>query len=179
MAPPMAARPKKIQCQPLPNRITDTIQATNILIILNHIPATISSVYCPPRLAISFENFSQFLLSLGRSFLIGEDFNAKHLQWDYRIENTRGRMLKNITQNTRITFISPPGPTYWPSHQNRHPDILDCFLTTSLRHITHSIKNLEDLACDHSPVFLNLNCEISCNPPRSFLAKSPVNWSFF
>jgi len=88
-------------------------------------------------------------------------------------------LLKNIIQNSRITFISPPGPTYWPSHQNRHPDILDYFLTTIPRHITHSIKNLVDPACDHSPVLLNLNCEIYYNPPRPSLAKEPVNWSSF
>ncbi|KAL4098606.1 hypothetical protein QTP88_023174 [Uroleucon formosanum] len=170
---------KKIQCQPLLNYKTNTIQATNILITLNHIPTTISAVYCPPRLAISSEHLSQFLNSLGRSFLIGGDFNAKHSQWGCRTDSTRGRLLQNIILNPKITFISPPGPTYWPSHQNRHPDILDFFLTTIPRHITHFIKNLADLACDHSPVLLNLNCEIYYNSPRPSLAKGPVNWSSF
>lgn len=131
---------KKIQCQPLLTHITNTIQATNILITLNHILTTISSVYCPPRPAISFEKFSKFLNSLGVSFLIGGDLNAKHSQWGCRPENTRGRILRNITQNTRITFIYPPGPIYWPSHQNRQPDNYDYFLTTIPRHITHSIR---------------------------------------
>lgn len=125
---------KRIQCQPLPNHKTNTIQVTNILITLNHIPTTISSVYCPPRPAMSFKHFSQFLNSFGRSFLIGDDFNAKHSQWSCQTKNTRARMLQNITYNTRIKFISPPRPTYWPSRLNRHSDILDYFLTTILRH---------------------------------------------
>lgn len=99
---------KKIQCQPLLNYKTKTIQVTNILITLNHIPTTISSVYCLPRPAISSEHLSQFLNSLGRSFLIGGDFNAKHSQWGCRTDNTMGRLLQNIILNTRITFISSP-----------------------------------------------------------------------
>jgi len=37
----------KIQCQPLVYYKTNTIQATNISITLNHIPTNIFVVYCP------------------------------------------------------------------------------------------------------------------------------------
>ncbi|KAL4111825.1 hypothetical protein QTP88_015710 [Uroleucon formosanum] len=121
----------------------------------------------------------QFLNSVGNTSLIGGDFNSKHPQWGCRVENTRGRMFKNVLQNKRYTVISPPGPTYWPSHRNRHPDILDLFLSTIPRHIISTIKNLDYPACDHSPVFLQLNGKITLNPPRPTLAKGPVNWDLF
>lgn len=57
----------KIQCQPLTNFQTNTIQATKVKITLNHIPTTISSVYCPPRPAISIQQFEQFLNSVGNT----------------------------------------------------------------------------------------------------------------
>jgi len=81
------------------NLQTNTIQATNILITLNHIPTTISSVYCPPRPVISFQQTEQNLISLGQIFLIGGDFNAKHSQWDCQVQNIIGRMFQNIMQN--------------------------------------------------------------------------------
>jgi hypothetical protein len=103
----------KIKCQYLPNLQTNTIQAAKILITLNHIPTTISFVYCPPRPAISFQQREQFLSSLGRTFLIGRDFNAKHLQWYCQVQNIKGRMFQNIIQNKNCSIIPPlPGPTY-------------------------------------------------------------------
>jgi hypothetical protein len=37
-------------------------------------------------------------------------------------------MFQNIIQNKNCSIIPPlPGPTYWPTHQNRHPDILYFF----------------------------------------------------
>ncbi|VVC42317.1 Endonuclease/exonuclease/phosphatase [Cinara cedri] len=130
----------KIQCQPIPNLQTNTIQATKIQITLNNIPTTISSVYSPPRPAISSQEVDQFLNSADNTSLIGGDFDAKHLQWGCRLENTRGCMFQNILRTKKYTFISPPGPTYWPSHRNRQPDILDLFLSTIPRHINFTIK---------------------------------------
>ncbi|KAL4136280.1 hypothetical protein QTP88_007828 [Uroleucon formosanum] len=155
------------------------MQAAKVQITLNHIPTTIFSVYCPPRPAISVQEVEQFLNSVGNTSLIGGDFNSKHPQWGCRVENTCGRMFKNVLQNKRYTVISPPGPTYWPSHRNRHPDILDLFLSTIPRHIISTIKNLDYPACDHSPVFLQLNGKITLKPPRPTLAKGPVNWELF
>jgi len=106
----------QIQHCPLPNLQLPTIQATNISITLNHIPTTISAVYCPPRPAISSQQTEQFLRSLGPTFIAGGDFNAKHPNWGCRTINPRGRIFLNAIQNTRCRVISPPGPTYWPSH---------------------------------------------------------------
>jgi len=51
---------------PLPNLKLPTMQATNISISLNHIPTTISAVYCPSRPAISSQQSELFLRSLVR-----------------------------------------------------------------------------------------------------------------
>lgn len=127
---------------------------------------------------MSFKHFSQFLNSFGRSFLIGDDFNAKHSQWSCQTKNTRARMLQNITYNTRIKFISPPGPTYWPSRLNRHPDILDYFLTTILRHNPFHKKSSRSSMLPQSS---SSQSELwnFCNPARPSLVKGPINWCFF
>lgn len=70
-------------------------QATNISISLNHIPTTISSVYCPPGNTnkITDDDFTLYFQSLGNTFLAGGDFNSKHQIWGARVTNTRGRSL--------------------------------------------------------------------------------------
>lgn len=61
------------------------------------------------------------------------------------------------------THISPNGLTYWPQHQNRHPDILDFFISTLPRY-NFSVANLNDLSSDHNPVLLKLNEAPELNP---------------
>lgn len=79
----------------------------------------------------------------------------------------------------KLSVIFPPGPTYWPTHQNRQPDLLDFFITSILNHINHSILNVCDLSSDHSPVLLNIMKPPIPISPRPSLSKGPVNWNHF
>jgi len=97
---------------------SNSIQATSIAVQINYIPTTISSVYYPPSSKLTTKDFTNYLSSLGNTFLIGGDFNSKHTAWGFRIISTRGRILYNIAVNNKmLKFISPPNPTYWPTHQ--------------------------------------------------------------
>jgi hypothetical protein len=88
-------------------------------------------------------------------------------------------MLLNVIQNIRYKCISSLGSTYWPSHQNRHPDILDFFLSSNPRHINFSINNTNYITSDHNPVILDINDQLTFNPPKPSLSKVPVNWIKF
>lgn len=169
----------QIQHYPLQSLQLPSIQATNIQIVLNHIPTTLSSVYCPPLPAITPPQIENFLKSLGRSFIAGGDFNAKNTQWGSRLTNSRGRLFLDNIQKLGGSFISPSGPTYWPTHTNRQPDILDFFLTSIPKHIRHKIQNSCEISSDHTPVILEINGSMTCKPPRPSLVKGPVNWEKF
>ncbi|KAL4089920.1 hypothetical protein QTP88_024856 [Uroleucon formosanum] len=67
--------------------------------------------------------------------------------------------------------LSPPGPTYWPTHQNRHQDILDFFISSIPRHINYTITNLDDPTYDHSPILMQISAKTTQNPPHPSLAK--------
>jgi hypothetical protein len=146
------------------------IQSTTIQITLNHVPTKISSIYLLSHLAISSRQLNQFLKSLDQQFLMGYDFNAKHSQWGCFLENQRGKMLQKITKNTPYTFISPKGPTYWPQHHNRHPDIQDFFLSSLPRLIKHFVSNLNDLISDHTPILLTMIVSIEPILPHPSLS---------
>lgn len=108
-----------IQHHPLPGFQIPSIQATSISISINHTPITVSAVYCPPLPQISQLHLDQFFYSLGRNFIAGGDFNAKHPLWGSRVENRRGYLFYNSIQMNGFSTISPLGPTYWPTHSNR------------------------------------------------------------
>jgi hypothetical protein len=59
----------------------NSIQATNILVLLNHIPTTISSAYFRPSIKLNNDDFFLFFKSFGNHFLVGGDFNAKYPRW--------------------------------------------------------------------------------------------------
>lgn len=88
-------------------------------------------------------------------------------------------MLLNVIQNIRCKCISPPGPTYWPSHRNRQPDILDFFLSSIPKHVKFSIYNTNYITSDHNPVILDINDQPTFNLPKPSLSKGPVNWIKF
>lgn len=106
---------------------TSFLQAINISLLLYHILFTIFTAYCPPGQAniITTENFNLYFQSLGNMFLSEGDFNSKHQSWGSRITNTRGRSLYNSVLRNRLKHIFPPRSTYWPTHINRTPNLLD------------------------------------------------------
>jgi exonuclease III len=133
-----------------------SIQATSILIKINSIPITVSSIYCPPRHAIQRDTFLRLFNTLGHHFIAGGDFNAKHSQWGCISNNQRGKTLHSVLNNCNLSFVSPLGPTYCPSHSNRNPDILDFFITNIPNHLNTDISNIWFISSDHTPVILSI-----------------------
>jgi hypothetical protein len=165
------------------------LQAANISINFNNcISITISSLYFPPPKRNNFVSYQSqqmsepklqsFFQKLGSSFIIGGDFNSKHINWGSRYTNTRGRILHNSIFKNNITFISPDTPTYWPPQANRLPDVLDFFLTKIPRHLNTHIKNLNELSSDHTPVLLTCEAVPELNT-RQTLSSGPTNWDQF
>lgn len=159
-----------ISCIQLP-----TSQSTTIEVTINHTPIKMSSAYFPPSLPITLQQLELFLQSLGRYFLVGGDFNSKHSQWGCISKKQKGKMLHSIITKNSINFISPKGPTYWPLHENRHPDILDFFLSKLPTHINYSISNLCKLSFDHTHVPLAVNNAPKPNIPNTSLSQGSFN----
>lgn len=88
-------------------------------------------------------------------------------------------MLYLTINNNTIIFISPEDPTYWPAHENRHPDILDFFLSKLPSHINYCVSNLCKLGFDYILVLQTVNETPKLNPPHAPLFQSPVNWDKF
>ncbi|KAF0691695.1 Uncharacterized protein FWK35_00037592, partial [Aphis craccivora] len=144
----------------------------------NHNSITISSIYCPPGAKITTENLKNYFSSLGQQFIAGGDLNSKHLTWGNRSACTRGRTLNYVLTSKHYSVLSPPGPTYWPSHSNRLPDILDIFITKIPNHLNTNVTNLDDLSSDHTPILMELGA-MPIKLTRPSLTPGRSNWTKF
>jgi len=91
-----------------------------------------------PRLHQTKENigaiYQDVHFSISTSTIAGGDFNSKHPVWSCRSNYSRGKILHKIITNHKWLHLAPIGPTYWPTHINKHPDIMEIFIHPSYTH---------------------------------------------
>lgn len=168
----------QIQSIPLPSTslYIPAYKGSGVSIITqNNIPI---HIYSPPGIGINISQFSDYFSTLGHRFISGGDYNAKYPKWGNRSPNTRGRALLNCITYNNLSTLAPPDPTYWPSHNNRLPDILDFFVYKLPSNIQSTINNLYDLSFDHTPTLLKIGLSPS-TPNGETLTPGRMDWSIF
>lgn len=139
----------------------------------------IGVVYCSPSYSIKRDAFKSLLLELGDRFILGGDFNAKHLDWGSRKTLTRGKELREAIKDLGCNFHSSGNPTYWPSDRNKIPDLLDFFISKRVSQNFISIEDCYDFNSDHSAVILNLSEDIVKKATKPVLTNSSTDWMSF
>lgn len=157
----------------------DSFQVTSIVLPLTSYSINLSSVYCSPSKPVYHTELLSTFLSFGTHFIAGGDFNAKHPLWGSRTTSSRGRIISDIIQSQNFSYLSPNNPTYWPSDPNRTPDVLDFFIASGLGGLHSSVRTLNDLSSDHSPVLLCLGTSPQPRPQKPTLTPGKMNWKDF
>jgi hypothetical protein len=161
-----------IQHHPLNPYGHSILQATTVTVEGTAGPLTISAVYSylPPRHSIQQEELEDFFDTLGRRFIAGGDYNAKHTEWGSRLASPRGRVLLKTLENRNYRHLSSGEPTYWPTDLNKLPDLLDFFVTKGSHSNFVTAKSCFKLSSDHSPVLVLLSTQPSLRspPPRLY-----------
>lgn len=139
----------------------------------------IGATYCSPTCSIKREAFESLLLELGDRFILGGDFNAKHLEWGSRVTRTRGRELLHVIRKLGCNFHSSGNPTYWPTDLNKIPDLVDFFISKRVSSNFISIENCYDFSSDHSAVLLYLSEDIVKKATKPVLTNSSTDWLSF
>lgn len=93
----------------------DHIQLTVLNVSSTNQNFKIGAVYIPPKHNLKKENYKDILEHMGKRFLIGGDFNAKHTSWGSRLDNTKGRELYSAINELSCNVHSTGKPTYWPT----------------------------------------------------------------
>lgn len=167
---------ENIEHYELPRYEENHIQATSIKVKGFPHETSISAVYCPPRHNIKREQFVEFFDTLGPTFIAGGDYNSKHTLWGSRLITTKGRELAHVIQENNLSFLSTGTPTYWPTDNNKIPDLLDFFVTKGISSTYTDITASYDLTSDHSPIIATVSTSIKMKKPTPRLHNTKTNW---
>lgn len=70
--------------------------------------------------------------------------------------------------NIHLDYHTTQEPTYWSTHENRRPDLLDFFISKGIAREKFTISSCMDLTSDHSVIFglLSSMCVLNERPLR-------------
>lgn len=160
----------------------ESIQAVTIVLKTRIGQIKVSSIYSPPRHILKKHNYSSFLATLGSRFIVGGDWNAKHVKWGSRLTLTKGRELNAAVQALNGDFISSGRPTYWPTDKEKKPDLVDFFVTKNIPMNSVEIELSEipkELSSDHSPISFSLGMEAIKKCRMVGLTNAKTDWEKF
>ena len=155
---------------------SESIQSSTIKLQTKKFNLRISAIYCPPKHNIKVGEYSDFLRSLGHTFILGGDLNAKHTYWASRLITTKGKELFNAGKSLGCDFLSSGKPTFWPSDPGKQPDVIDFFIVKGIHNNYASVESSFDLSSDHTPIILTLSDHVINKEQRQFLTNKKTNW---
>jgi hypothetical protein len=141
-------------------------------------PLTILTVYLLPRHSIQKE-LQDFFGTLGRRFMAGGDYNAKHTEWGSRLTSPRGQVLLKTLKSRNYRHLSSGEPTFWPTDLNKLPDLLDFCVTKGIHSNFATAKSCFKLSSGHSPVLVSLSKQTFLRSPPPRLYNQRTNWEAF
>lgn len=139
----------------------------------------VGALYCPPRHNLKRNDYALMLKQLGERFILGGDFNAKHIDWGSRLTTTKGRELKAAITQAGCSVFSTGRPTYWPTDSQKIPDLLDFFICKKIAANFVDIDEILDLNSDHSAVVLTLSGTLVRKEARPVLINKKTDWDSF
>ena len=158
---------------------TAEIQLTVVGIKSTKQKLIVGAIYCPPRHNLKELDYKKFILHLGERFIVGGDYNAKHVDWGSRLTTTKGSELNKAIQEKGCSFHSTGKPTYWPTDPNKIPDLLDFFISRRVSQNFIDIEENFDLDSDHSAVILTLSERIIKKVNKPSLVNKTTDWESF
>jgi hypothetical protein len=113
---------------------------------------------------------------LGKKFVAGRDYNRKHTIWGSRLITTKGRELLQVNRNKNYKFLSTGSPTYWPTDNQKIPDLLDVFITYGISTAYTEITSSYDLTWDHNPIIAIVSTVVIYREATQRFNGTKTNW---
>lgn len=155
------------------------IQAVAVSVKTKYCHVSIAAIYCPPRHMIRKERYLHLFELLGKRFILGGDFNAKHTHWGSRLTTTKGRQLLSAVKDTHSEVMSTGKPTYWPSDHQKIPDLIDFFICKNISANYVSLEEGFHMNSDHSSIILMLSQKILLKESHLTLVNKFTDWDSF
>jgi hypothetical protein len=84
-----------------------------------------------------------------------------------------------VPQEKNYSFLSTGSPTYWPTEENKIPDLLDFFITNGISTTYIDIQASYDLISDHTPIIATISTTVTVRQPPLRLHNSQTNWETY
>jgi hypothetical protein len=123
--------------------------------------------------------FKNFFLILGHRFRAGGNYNARNTYRGARITNHQGIQLMAAVNELHSDRHTTAEPTYWPTHENRRPDLLDFFISYGIARERFYVKSCLDLTSDHSAVYRIISSTIILKESPLRLHNARTEWDNF
>lgn len=149
------------------------VEATAIILPTNQQEILIAAIYHPPYRNLNIQDF-QILTALHPYYLLMGDVNAKHQNWNSRINSPKGIALNNFAVQHNINILGPDTPTHFPWNENHQPDVLDiCIIKAPI--LVTKFTTINALDSDHLPILINVSGNYIKTPER--IHKTTItNW---
>ena len=100
----------------------------------------------------------------GLPVLFAGDLNAKHVDWNSRLNTWRGKLLRDYADRNACMISRPDSPTTNPYNPSATPDVLDIVITRGLPSSV-VLTSCSALSSDHLPVLIDTGCRSSVHHP--------------
>ena len=95
----------------------------------------------------------------GMPVLMAGDINAKHVDWNSRLNTRRRKLLRDYADGNCLIF-GPNSPTTKPYNPLATPDVLDIVITKNLTSPVY-LTSCSALSSDNLPVLIDTSCRSS------------------
>jgi hypothetical protein len=106
------------------------------------------------------------------------DLNAKHVDWNSRLNTSRGNLLHDYTDENSCLIFGPDTPTTNPYNTSATPDVLDIVIVKDLPFLVY-LTSCSALSSDHFPVLIETACRSSFQHPLDRPDFRRTDWANF
>jgi len=153
------------------------LKSTAIQVILAGRPVKILAAYlCPTRPLIGADLTACF--GGGLPVLMAGDLNAKHVDWNSRLNTRRGKILRDYAEENPRLIFEPDTPTTNPYNSSATPDVLDIAIVMELPFPVY-LTSCSALRSDHLPVLIDTACRSSFQHPPDCPDFRRTDWAYF
>ena len=97
---------------------------------------------------------------VGLPFLMAGDLNAKHVDWNSRLNTRRGKLLSDYADENSCLIFGPDAPTTNPYRSKATPGVLDIEMVKDIPFPVY-LTSCSALSSDHLPVLIDTMCRSS------------------
>jgi len=139
------------------------LETTAIQVTLAGKPVLILAAYLSPSRPLIGADLTA-CFGGGLLVLMAGDLDAKHVDWNSRLNTRRGKLLRDYADENSHLIFGPDSPTTSPYNPAATPDVMDIVITKNLSFPVY-LTSYSPLCSDHLPVLIDTSCRSSFHHP--------------